>query len=104
MYDRAGMVLSSAALEQFVLKALPNATLCSPEPQGDAAAERLGRCLSQVDVVAGDSRDHLGLHRFLPFQLKEHMGKPLNASQEQHKNFLDRSYYEVPDVSTLNII
>lgn len=99
MYDRAGLVLSSAALEQFVLKALPNASLCSPEPQGDAAAEHLGRCLSHVHVLAEDSRDHLGLHRFLPFQLKEHMGKPLNASLEQHKNFLERSYYEVPDVS-----
>ncbi|KAH8405070.1 hypothetical protein KR222_010788 [Zaprionus bogoriensis] len=101
MYDRAGFVLSSATLRKFVLEALPNATLCSEQPKGDAAAEELGRCLSNLHVQAGDSRDHLGLHRFLPFQLKDHMGQPLNASLEQHKNFLDRSYYEVADLTVL---
>lgn len=99
MYDRAGMVLSSAALRQFVLEALPNVTLCSPLPQKDASAEHLGRCLSNVNVEAGDSRDHYGQHRFLPFHIKEHMGKPFNTTLEQHKSFLARSYYRVPDVS-----
>lgn len=104
MYDRAGMVLSSAALSQFVLKALPDATLCSPLSREHAAAEHLGRCLSNVNVEAGDSRDHFGQHRFLPFQFKEHMGKPLNTSLELHKNFLERSYYKVPDVSLRKVL
>ncbi|XP_032290024.2 glycoprotein-N-acetylgalactosamine 3-beta-galactosyltransferase 1 [Drosophila virilis] len=99
MYQRSGIVFSSAALRQFVLKAMPNETICSSSPQGDAATEQLGRCLSNVNVLAGDSRDHLGDHRFIPFVLKEHLGRPLNASLEYHKYFLDRFYYDILDLN-----
>ncbi|XP_023167751.1 glycoprotein-N-acetylgalactosamine 3-beta-galactosyltransferase 1-like [Drosophila hydei] len=97
MYDRSGIVLSSAALSQFVLRAMPNQTICSPDPQGYAPYEELGRCLSNVNVLPGDSRDHLGYHRFLPFHMKDYFIGSLNYSLPHHKHFLDRSYYGLID-------
>ncbi|KAH8261183.1 hypothetical protein KR044_004741 [Drosophila immigrans] len=99
MYDRAGMVFSSATLRQFVREALPNEAICSSKAMGGAATEELSRCLSNIQVQAGDSRDHLGHHRMLPFQLKEHLNFPLNGSLDLHKMFLERSYYHVENVS-----
>ncbi|TDG49600.1 hypothetical protein AWZ03_003838 [Drosophila navojoa] len=93
MYDRSGIVLSSAALAQFVLRALPNETICSSGRQGDAALEEFARCLGNVNVLPGDSRDHLGYHRFLPFHMKDYFIGSLNYSLPHHKYFLDRSYY-----------
>lgn len=101
MYDRSSMVFSSATLRNFVLQAMPNETLCSSKATKNAATEELGRCLSNIDVQAGDSRDYLGYHRFLPFEIKNHMGSPLNKSLEMHQYFLDRSYYHVPNVSCI---
>ncbi|XP_062133269.1 glycoprotein-N-acetylgalactosamine 3-beta-galactosyltransferase 1 [Drosophila sulfurigaster albostrigata] len=95
MYDRAAIIFSSATLQRFVLQALPDESICGSGEMGGAATEELSRCLSNINVQAGDSRDHLGHHRILPLQLKEHLNIPLNASLELHKNFLDRSYYHV---------
>ncbi|KAM8708545.1 hypothetical protein ACLKA7_015512 [Drosophila subpalustris] len=98
MYDRSSMVFSSATLRNFVLQAMPNETLCSSKPMENAATEELGRCLSNIDVQAGDSRDYRGHHRFLPFEIRNHIGSPLNESLEMHKYFLVRSYYHVPNL------
>ncbi|KAH8370721.1 hypothetical protein KR093_004808, partial [Drosophila rubida] len=95
MYDRSGIVFSKATLRQFVRQALPNESICSSREKGGAATEELGRCLSNIQVQAVDSRDHLGHHRFLPLELQEHLGFPMNASLEQHRNFLDKSYYHI---------
>ncbi|XP_030373249.1 glycoprotein-N-acetylgalactosamine 3-beta-galactosyltransferase 1 [Scaptodrosophila lebanonensis] len=95
MYGASAMVLSSEALVRFVLQALPNASLCSQEDHGDAADEQFGICMSNVKVLAGDSRDVWSNHTFLPFEAEVHVGSRMNASLEKHKYFLDRSYYEV---------
>jgi len=99
MYDRSSIVFSSATLQKFVLEAMTNESICSSKNLHNAATEELGRCLSNIQVQAGDSRDHEGYHRFLPFQLKNHLSSPLNKSLETHKKFLDYSYYHVSDVS-----
>lgn len=100
MYDRSGIVLSSAALAQFVQRALTNETICSSAQQGDAALEEFARCLGNVNVLPGDSRDHLGYHRFLPFHMKDYFIGSLNYSLPHHKYFLDRSYYGLINVSS----
>ncbi|XP_022228341.2 glycoprotein-N-acetylgalactosamine 3-beta-galactosyltransferase 1 isoform X2 [Drosophila obscura] len=99
MFDGSGIVLSAASLKRFVLEALINENLCSSQNRGREAAEELGRCLSNVNVIAGDSRDEWRKHRFLPFEVDIHLGGHMNDSIELHKYFLERSYYPVIDMN-----
>ncbi|XP_017134541.1 glycoprotein-N-acetylgalactosamine 3-beta-galactosyltransferase 1 [Drosophila miranda] len=99
MFDGSGIVLSAASLKRFVLEALTDENLCSSQNRGGEAAEELGRCLSNVNVVAGDSRDEWHRHRFLPFETNIHLGGQMNSSIELHRYFLERSYYPVTDMN-----
>ncbi|XP_043647508.1 glycoprotein-N-acetylgalactosamine 3-beta-galactosyltransferase 1 isoform X1 [Drosophila teissieri] len=98
MLEGSGIVFSGAALKRFALAALTNESICSSEERGNTFTEELGRCLTNVNVIAGDSRDELQGHRFLPFDADLHLGSTFNQSLEQHKYFLDRSYYPVIDM------
>ncbi|KAH8300407.1 hypothetical protein KR018_004480, partial [Drosophila ironensis] len=104
MYDKSSMVFSAASLKHFVLEALTNESLCSSKAKGAAAGEELGRCLSNVNVLAGDSRDEWQGHRFLPFALQEHLVDRLNESLKSHKYFMEHSYYPLINVSPILII
>lgn len=99
MHQGSGIVFSRAALERFVREALPNSSICSPERRDSEASQELGRCLTNLNVIAGDSRDEWLGHRFVPFEADLHLGGQMNKSQEVHKYFLDHSYYPVIDVS-----
>ncbi|SPP89732.1 glycoprotein-N-acetylgalactosamine 3-beta-galactosyltransferase 1 isoform X1 [Drosophila guanche] len=99
MYDDSGIVLSAASLKRFVLEALINENLCSSHSRGSEAAKELGRCLSNVNVIAGDSRDEFKKHRFLPFEVDIHLGGQMNASVELHKYFLEHSYHPISDMN-----
>ncbi|ALC46076.1 CG2983 [Drosophila busckii] len=72
MSGGAGYVLSREAVRRFVVEALPNPKLCKQHNGGveDAA---LGKCLQNVKVVAGDSRDGKGRGRFFPFIPQDHV-------------------------------
>lgn len=100
MYEKSGILFSAATLKRFVLEALPNESICSSQARGDKATEELGRCLGNINVIDGDSRDEWLGHRFLPFDPQEHLGSKLNESISVHKHFLDNSFYPVKDVST----
>ncbi|KAH8312944.1 hypothetical protein KR067_003392 [Drosophila pandora] len=97
MYEKSGILFSAASLKRFVLEALPNETICTFQARGDKATEELGRCLGNVNVIDGDSRDEQLGHRFLPFDSRIHLGSKLNESISEHKDFLDNSYYPVKD-------
>ncbi|KAH8386146.1 hypothetical protein KR200_011150 [Drosophila serrata] len=99
MHQGSGIVLSRAALEAFVLEALPNSSICSPVRVDSEATEELGRCLTNVNVLAGDSLDEWRGHRFLPFEADLHLGGQMNKSLDRHKYYLDHSYYPVFDLS-----
>ena len=72
MSGGAGYVLSRRALDDFVKKALPNGTLCKKEDTGAEDVE-IGKCLENVHVVAGDSRDSEGRETFMPFDPLVHL-------------------------------
>ncbi|XP_017053554.1 glycoprotein-N-acetylgalactosamine 3-beta-galactosyltransferase 1 isoform X2 [Drosophila ficusphila] len=99
MHDASGIVFSRAALKRFSLAALTNESICSSEKRGNEATEELGRCLTNVNVIPGNSRDELLGHRFLPFESDVHLGGVLNRSLDMHKYFLDYSYYPVIDMN-----
>ncbi|XP_030377723.1 glycoprotein-N-acetylgalactosamine 3-beta-galactosyltransferase 1-like [Scaptodrosophila lebanonensis] len=66
MSSGAGYVLSKMALKLFATRAYGNGRLCRNQSYGNPDVE-LGRCLKNVGVVAGDSRDERGIERFFPF-------------------------------------
>lgn len=89
MSGGGGYVLSREALKLFVEQALPNPKKCKESHTGAEDAE-MGKCLNNVGVMAGDSRDSLGRGRFFPFTPTTHLmgGVP--------KWYLDYVYYK-PD-------
>uniref|UniRef100_A0A914E532 N-acetylgalactosaminide beta-1,3-galactosyltransferase n=1 Tax=Acrobeloides nanus TaxID=290746 RepID=A0A914E532_9BILA len=76
MSGGSGYVLS----RKFVEEALPDPKKCQKEGKGPEDLE-MGRCLENVGVMAGDSRDSTGKHRMLPFGPMTHFqAGPNNAS------------------------
>uniref|UniRef100_A0AC35UEP0 N-acetylgalactosaminide beta-1,3-galactosyltransferase n=1 Tax=Rhabditophanes sp. KR3021 TaxID=114890 RepID=A0AC35UEP0_9BILA len=68
----AGYILSREALKRFVEIALKDPKKCKRHDNGAEDLE-MGRCLQNVGVVAGDSRDSLGRHRMVPFDPLFHL-------------------------------
>ncbi len=75
MSGGAGYVLSKAAVVLAVEKAFKNKDLCRSESRGAGAAEdvEMGKCLENVGVIAGDSRDDQKRERFHPFIPEHHL-------------------------------
>ncbi|XP_054742111.1 glycoprotein-N-acetylgalactosamine 3-beta-galactosyltransferase 1 [Anastrepha obliqua] len=72
MSGGAGYVLSKEAVRRFVEKAIPNKKLCKQDGTGAEDAE-IGKCLANVGVTAGDSRDQHARGRFFPFVPEHHL-------------------------------
>lgn len=64
MTGGAGYVLSKEALIRFATEAYNNSEICDDEEVYEDV--QLGKCLSNVGVIAGDSRDLQGKERFVP--------------------------------------
>ncbi|EDV94070.1 GH25080 [Drosophila grimshawi] len=72
MSGGAGYVLSREAVRRFVVEAIPNPKLCKKENTGREDVE-IGKCLENVKVLAGDSRDTNGRGRFFAFVPEDHL-------------------------------
>ena len=74
MAGGAGYVLSKEALQRFVTKGITDETgsICRKDGKGAEDAE-MGKCMQNLNVIAGDSRDALGRGRFFPFVPEHHL-------------------------------
>ena len=75
MSGGAGYVLSKEALDRFVNRALADKeqVICKTRDHTGAEDVEMGKCLENVNVVAGDSRDAMGRGRFFPFVPEHHL-------------------------------
>jgi len=66
MSGGAGYVLSRGALDKFVNNALTDTegTVCRTKDDAGYEDVEIGKCLQNVNVTAGDSRDETGRSRF----------------------------------------
>lgn len=86
-------VMSREAVRRFNEEALTDDYKCWNGTEGNEDVE-IGKCLQNVGVLAGDSRDELDRWRFLPFTPEGHLRNLFG------KSWLDNaSYYEVKTVS-----
>ena len=74
MAGGAGYVLSKEALQRFVTKGVTDETgsICRKDGNGSEDVE-MGKCMENLNVLAGDSRDALGRSRFLPLAPNYHL-------------------------------
>jgi glycoprotein-N-acetylgalactosamine 3-beta-galactosyltransferase len=72
MSGGASYALSKQAVIRFVEEAIPNKTKCRQDEGGDEDVE-IGKCLENVNVIAGDSRDSYGRGRFFPLMPEFHL-------------------------------
>ena len=68
----AGYVLSKEALKRFVETGLKDPELCRQDAEGAEDVE-MGKCMENLGVEAGDSRDPEGRKRFFPFIPEYHL-------------------------------
>lgn len=92
MSGNAGYVLSREALRKFVVEAMPNSQKCKREDTGTEDIE-IGKCLENVGVQAGDSRDQKGMHRFMPFIPEHH----LTSKKDPNFWFWKNIYYPMEE-------
>ena len=71
----SGYVLSREALNRFVKRALSDKSGIFCKTKEDTGAEdvEMGKCMENIGVLAGDSRDALGRGRFFPFVPEHHL-------------------------------
>ncbi|EDV59562.1 glycoprotein-N-acetylgalactosamine 3-beta-galactosyltransferase 1 [Drosophila erecta] len=92
MSGGAGYILSREALRRFVVEGIPNPKMCL---QGTAINEdvEIGRCMENLNVTAGDSRDEIGRGRMFPFKPEHH----LIANQDKTFWYWSYTYYKTDD-------
>ncbi|XP_034097879.2 glycoprotein-N-acetylgalactosamine 3-beta-galactosyltransferase 1-like [Drosophila albomicans] len=68
----SGYVLSKEALRRFVVEGIPNPKMCLPGTVVNEDVE-IGKCMANLNVTAGDSRDWNGRGRMFPFVPEHHL-------------------------------
>ena len=70
---------------------MDNGELCRSDNGGDGEDVELGRCLNNLGVVAGDSRDSQGRQRFMPYTPHHHL---IPGAIPQDSWYWSFQYYE----------
>ncbi|XP_023167559.2 glycoprotein-N-acetylgalactosamine 3-beta-galactosyltransferase 1-like [Drosophila hydei] len=92
MSGGAGYVLSKEALRRFVVDGIPDPKMCLPGTVINEDIE-IGKCMENLNVTAGDSRDVNGRGRMFPFA-PEQMLIPNKDPNFWYWNYL---YYKTDD-------
>ena len=99
MSGGAGYVLSKEALERFVKHGVNDETGLICRPDGNVPEDvELGKCMENLDVKAGDTRDSLGRGRFFPFIPEHHLIPGLVPKDMWYWKYI---YYPVEEVKIL---
>ncbi|KAH8403013.1 hypothetical protein KR222_003134, partial [Zaprionus bogoriensis] len=72
MSGGSGYVLSKEAVRRFVVEGIPNPEICLPGTVINEDIE-IGKCMENLNVTAGDSRDAIGRGRMFPFVPEHHL-------------------------------
>ena len=99
MSGGAGYVLSREALNRFVNIALADDAqqICKTKDHTGPEDVEIGKCLENVNVVAGDSRDSMGRGRFFPF-IPEHHLIPDHETRNTREWWHDYIFYPSKEV------
>ena len=101
MSGGAGYVLSKEALKRFVKQGVTDETGLTCRHDGEGAEDvELGKCMENLHVKAGDSRDSLGRGRFFPFVPEHHLIPGLVGKDFWYWKYI---YYPAEEVSTYTI-
>ncbi|CAD5224300.1 unnamed protein product [Bursaphelenchus okinawaensis] len=96
MSGGAGYVLSREAVRRFVEQALPDPIKCKSADVGNEDVE-IGKCLHNVGVTFGDSRDNKGKHRMLPMPPNIHFDFRLHSNRSAVPNWFFKYIYHPYD-------
>ena len=97
MSGGAGYVLSKKALEKFVTKGITDKTgkICQNNGKGSEDVE-LGKCLENLGISPGDTRDAFGKGRFFPLVPEKHLNPGLMDAQS--KWYRSNKFYNSAEV------
>ena len=103
MSGGAGYVLSKKALKRFVTKGLNDKTgkICRPNGEGFEDIE-LGKCMENLKIKMGDSRDAYGKGRFFPLVPEKHLNSGMMDEQSQW--YRKNKFYNSTEVDATCII
>ncbi|XP_017075049.1 LOW QUALITY PROTEIN: glycoprotein-N-acetylgalactosamine 3-beta-galactosyltransferase 1 [Drosophila eugracilis] len=93
MSGGAGYVLSREALRRFVVEGIPNPKMCLPGTVVNEDIE-IGRCMENLNVTAGDSRDEIGRGRMFPFIPEHHL---IPAKWDKNYWYWNYLFYKTDD-------
>lgn len=93
MSGGAGYVLSKTALRKLIEEGVSDNSKCSQDGTGPEDVE-IGRCLSMLGIIAGDSRDTEKRGRFFPFGPEAHLF-PNRKANDWYWKYV---YYEPKEV------
>ena len=97
MSGGAGYVLSLKALEKFVTKGINDKTgkICRTNGKGSEDVE-LGKCMENLGISPGDTRDAFGKGRFFPLVPEKHLNPGLMDAQS--KWYRSNKFYNSAEV------
>ncbi|KAH8283655.1 hypothetical protein KR018_010797, partial [Drosophila ironensis] len=93
MSGGAGYILSREALRRFVVQGIPDKKYCLPGTVVNEDIE-IGRCMENLNVTAGDSRDGMGRGRMFPFIPEHHL---IPAKADKNFWYWNYQYYKTDD-------